>query len=101
MHKVQNADEPPRQEMHLEERPVVLLAVADTGFAACTVQAATLHLGRHLPTEGLTVGHGRHHRTHPLARRRPPPFFATLLLGWRSLGTSERRSAAPFHLRRQ
>src|SRR6266404_2430194 len=77
--------------MHLEERPVVLLSVADAGFAARAVQAATLHLGCHLPTERLTLGHGRHHRAHPFGGRGPPPLFLATLLGWRRLRTPQRR----------
>ena len=54
--------------MQREDRPVVLLPVADAALGPGPVQAAALDLGRHLPAERLAVGRARHHRPHQLPR---------------------------------
>src|SRR5439155_16824686 len=99
MYEIQDCDEAPRQQMHLKQRPVVLLAVADAGLAAGPVQATPLYLCRHLPTERVAVGHGRHHRTHTLVNTLLAS--RTLLLAprrRRRLGAAQRRATASLYL---
>ena len=72
--EVQNREGSPGREVQREDRPVVLLPVADVPLGPRPVQAPTLDLSRHLPAERLTVGGARHHRPHQLPRP------ATLLL---------------------
>ena len=101
MHKIQNADKSRRQQVHLEQRPVVFLAVADTGFACRAIQAATLHLGGHLPTKRVAVRHGGDDRPHPFLGGRPTALFLPQGL---ALGFSRASAGGPaprLHPRRQ
>src|SRR5262249_33969464 len=96
-----DGDKPHRQQMVLEEAPVVLLAVANVALPLSPVEATALDLGGYLPAEYLAVGHARHHRAHEFAR---PPFG--LPSPWLRLGfewggllgrTTGRGSAPRFH----
>src|SRR5438105_3860147 len=82
MEEIQDGDEAPGQQVHLVQRPVVLLAVADVALPLRPLQSAAPHFGRYLPAEVLALGHARHHRPDQLARPLTlPPAAAPSLLG--------------------
>src|ERR1051326_4330598 len=68
MDEVENTDEPQHHQVHLVDRPVVLLPIADVALTLGPVQPTPLHLGGHLPAEGIAAGHARQHRSHQRPR---------------------------------
>src|SRR5262249_39158146 len=98
--EIEDGEKTPRQQVKLEEVPVVLLAVANVALPLSPVEATALHLGGHLPAEFLAVGHARHHRAHQFAgssgscaRHRRGP--TTKTNGWMGARTSGRRYQRP------
>lgn len=110
VNEIQNRHESRRQKVHLVDRPVVRLAVADAGLAFRSVQPAAMHLGRHLPAERFAVLHRGHDRPDPRsispasALRGLLPFLLPLRrsgLVAMLVVPSRRRPAAPLDFRCQ